>query len=46
VFITSIPYMVNKAQLVERIAEVVVGRKLPPLLDVQKTCRQTTCESS
>ena len=35
VFITSIPYMVNKAQLVERIAEVVIGRKLPPLLDVK-----------
>ena len=27
--------MVNKAQLVERIAEVVIGRKLPPLLDVR-----------
>ena len=27
--------MVNKAQLVERIAEVVIGRKLPPLLDVK-----------
>ena len=35
VIITSIPYMVNKAQLVERIAEVVIGRKLPPLLDVR-----------
>jgi DNA gyrase subunit A len=35
VFITSIPYMVNKAQLVERIAEVVLGRKLPPLVDVR-----------
>ena len=35
VFITSIPYAVNKAQLVERIAEVVIGRKLPPLLDVR-----------
>jgi len=35
VFITSIPYMVNKAQLVERIAEVVIGRKLPPLVDVR-----------
>jgi DNA gyrase subunit A len=35
VIITSIPYMVNKAQLVERIAEVVVGRKLPPLVDVK-----------
>ena len=35
VIITSIPYMVNKAQLVERIAEVVIARKLPPLLDVR-----------
>ena len=35
IFITSIPYMVNKAQLVERIAEVVIGRKLPPLVDVR-----------
>jgi len=35
IVITSIPYMVNKAQLVERIAEVVVGRKLPPLVDVK-----------
>jgi DNA gyrase subunit A len=35
VVITSIPYMVNKAQLVERIAEVVIGRKLPPLVDVK-----------
>jgi DNA gyrase subunit A len=33
--ITSIPYMVNKAQLVERIAEVVLSRRLPPLLDVR-----------
>ncbi len=33
--ITSIPYMVNKAQLVERIAEVVLSRKLPPLVDVR-----------
>jgi DNA gyrase subunit A len=34
-FITSIPYMVNKAVLVERIADVVLSRKLPPLLDVK-----------
>ena len=33
--ITSIPYAVNKAQLVERIAEVILARKLPPLLDVK-----------
>jgi len=35
VYIESIPYTVNKAQLVERIAEVVLSRKLPPLLDVK-----------
>jgi DNA gyrase subunit A len=35
VFVTSIPYMVNKAQLVERIAEVVISRKLPPLVDIK-----------
>ncbi|RPH61354.1 MAG: DNA topoisomerase 4 subunit A, partial [Acidobacteria bacterium] len=33
--ITSVPYTVNKSQLVERIAEVVISRKLPPLLDVK-----------
>ena len=30
-YITSIPYAVNKAALVERIADVVLSRKLPPL---------------
>jgi DNA gyrase subunit A len=35
IYIESIPYTVNKAQLVERIAEVVIGRKLPQLLDVK-----------
>src|SRR5467141_2242748 len=35
IYIESIPYTVNKAQLVERIAEVVISRKLPPLLDVK-----------
>jgi DNA gyrase subunit A len=35
IYITSVPYTVNKAQLVERIAEVVVARKLPPLVDVK-----------
>ena len=34
-YVTSIPYAVNKAQLVERIAEVIVARRLPPLLDVR-----------
>src|SRR3954462_6150695 len=35
IYIESIPYTVNKSQLVERIAEVVLGRKLPQLLDVK-----------
>jgi len=35
VFVTSVPYVTNKAQIVERIAEIVLTRKLPPLLDVQ-----------
>jgi DNA gyrase subunit A len=35
VHITSIPYAVNKSALVERIAEVVLSRKLPQLLDVK-----------
>jgi DNA gyrase subunit A len=35
IYITSIPYTVNKSALVERIAEVALSRKLPPLLDVR-----------
>ncbi|HEY2905905.1 MAG TPA: DNA topoisomerase IV subunit A, partial [Vicinamibacterales bacterium] len=35
IYIDSIPYTVNKSQLVERIAEVVLSRKLPQLLDVK-----------
>ena len=35
VYIESIPYTVNKSQLVERIADVVIGRKLPQLVDVK-----------
>ena len=35
IYIESIPYSVNKSQLVERIADVVLSRKLPPLLDVK-----------
>jgi DNA gyrase subunit A len=35
VVITSIPYTVNKAALVERIAEVVTSRKMPLLVDVR-----------
>ena len=35
IYITSVPYTVNKAQLVERVAQVILGRKLPPLLDIK-----------
>jgi DNA gyrase subunit A len=35
ILITSIPYTVNKAALVERIAEVALSRKLPHLVDVK-----------
>jgi DNA gyrase subunit A len=35
IFITSVPYLTNKATLVERIADVVLSRKLPQLLDVR-----------
>ncbi|MCC7203661.1 MAG: DNA topoisomerase IV subunit A, partial [Phycisphaeraceae bacterium] len=34
-FITSVPYTVNKAQLVEALAEVVLSRKMPLLADVR-----------
>ena len=35
IYVDSVPYTVNKAQLIERIAEVVLSRKLPQLLDVR-----------
>jgi DNA gyrase subunit A len=35
IYITSVPYTVNKAALVERIADVALSRKLPHLLDVK-----------
>ncbi len=35
IFITSIPYGVNKAELVAAIAEVVTSRKMPLILDVK-----------
>ena len=35
VVVTSLPYAVNKAQLVEKIAELVGGRKLPQIVDVR-----------
>jgi len=35
IVITSLPYTVNKAQLVEKIAELVAGRKIPQVTDVR-----------
>jgi DNA gyrase subunit A len=35
ILITSVPYATNKSVVVERIAEVVLSRKLPPLVDVR-----------
>jgi DNA gyrase subunit A len=35
IYITSIPYGIDKAQLVERIGDVVLGRKMPHLVDVK-----------
>ena len=35
IYVTSVPYTVNKATLIERIAEVALSRKLPPLIDVK-----------
>jgi len=35
VYVESIPYTVDKSQLVARIGEIVEGRKLPQLLDVK-----------
>jgi DNA gyrase subunit A len=35
IYITSVPYTVNKAQLVERMAEIVISRKLAALVDVR-----------
>jgi DNA gyrase subunit A len=35
VVVTSIPYGINKATVVERIADVIIARKLPQLVDVR-----------
>ena len=34
-YITSVPYGVNKAQLVEQIGDVILSRKMPHLVDVR-----------
>jgi DNA gyrase subunit A len=35
IYITSVPYAINKSVLVERLAEVALSRKLPHLVDVR-----------
>jgi DNA gyrase subunit A len=35
IYVTSVPYGVNKAELVAAIAEIVISRKMPLLLDVK-----------
>ncbi|MCH8157284.1 MAG: DNA topoisomerase 4 subunit A [Nitrospinae bacterium] len=35
IIIRAIPYGVNKARLIEKIAEIIIGKRLPPLLDVR-----------
>ena len=35
IIITEIPYSVNKARLIEKIAEIIIAKKLPPLTDVR-----------
>jgi DNA gyrase subunit A len=35
IYVTSIPYTLNKATVVERIADVALSRKLPQLVDVK-----------
>jgi DNA gyrase subunit A len=35
VYVTSVPYGVNKAELVEAIAQIVINRKMPLILDVK-----------
>jgi DNA gyrase/topoisomerase IV subunit A len=35
VILYSIPYGVNKARLIEKIAEIIIAKKLPPLIDVR-----------
>ncbi|MBI2896980.1 MAG: DNA topoisomerase IV subunit A [Deltaproteobacteria bacterium] len=35
IVVTSVPYGISKATIVEKIAEVIVGRKVPQLVDVR-----------
>lgn len=35
IVVYAIPYGVNKARLIEKIAEIIIAKKLPPLIDVR-----------
>ena len=35
IIVTSIPYSVNKSRLIEKIADVIIAKKIPTLLDVR-----------
>jgi DNA topoisomerase IV A subunit len=35
IILTEIPYSVNKARMIEKIAEIIIAKKLPPLTDVR-----------
>ncbi len=35
IILTAIPYSINKARLIEKIAEIIIAKRLPPLTDVR-----------
>jgi len=35
IILTAIPYGVNKSRLIEKIAEIIINKKLPPLTDIR-----------
>lgn len=35
IIITSIPYAINKARMIEKVAEIIIAKKLAPLTDVR-----------
>jgi DNA gyrase subunit A len=35
IIITAIPYGINKSKLIEKIAEIIINKKLPPLVDIR-----------
>lgn len=42
VILTSLPYAVNKAALVEKIAQLIIDRKLPQLVDIRDESAEDT----